>query len=168
MSEETVEVYPSSTIKFGAGFDTPQFTARGTVAQQWGDIREAFGLEKSKAGTLAELLVEASLHAHALVNAATIGAKPAPSAQNANTEQADTAPAKKAPAKKAAARKSIADKKRSSQPEENTDDIEALIAGASTVKQLNDIYRKHKASVTDEQLELFAARKAELQEQEDK
>lgn len=163
MSEKT----SSLTIKFGAGYDAPWFVATGTVDEQHQQITEAFGFEpeRTKVRTLAELAVEASLIAHSLVNAATIGAKPEPKKQEPTFDPGDeeTRKANEPAPKKRAPKKSIASKARSAQPEENTQDIEALVAGAASLKGLADVYKKFQDTITKEQLKLFSARKAELE-----
>lgn len=155
------EQVPSSTIKFGAGYDAPNFTARGTVDEQREQIGAAFGFDPEYGSklTLAQLTVEASLYAHGLVQAATMGAKPQPTFDpgDEKTRKANE-PAPRSKGRK----KSIASKARSAQPEENSADIEALVAGAASLKGLADLYEKYKDVITKEQLELFSARKAEL------
>jgi hypothetical protein len=134
-----------TTIKYGAGFDHPWFTARGTVLQQRKQIAEVFGVEAGEK-TLAELTVEAALVAIGLTNAATgIGAKPG-RRQSAAPDALDEASAAARSGSKTKTQEivdrvtSIADKaKQEAQPEDATDDTFALIATAMSRKALEDI-----------------------------
>jgi hypothetical protein len=135
----------STTIKGSAGYDSPWWVFGGTVAEQKKQIQQAFGLEKSNANTLAELAVEASLVAHALVNASTLGAKPTTTSGGSRKQ-------------------SIADKKAEvANPEDATDKVEDLVANAVSPEALVDIYKAHQDNITPEQVKLFAAKKKELQ-----
>jgi hypothetical protein len=175
MSEDS-----GTTIKFGAGYDHPWFTARGTTTQQKKQIAEVFGVEPGDK-TLAELTVEAALVAIGLTNAANgVGAKPA-------TRRAAAAPATDALDEASAAARSgsktktqeivdrvtsIADKAKQetakgepeqAQPEDVTDDIEALIATAASRKALEDIRGAHKGGWTEAHQLQARQRLAELE-----
>lgn len=156
MSEEPAS---NTTIKFGAGHDRPWFVARGSIEEQRAQIGKAFGVAVG-AKTLAELAVEASLVAHGLINAADgIGAKPAGRVlPTGDTVAPGTTPedVRRSIAAKAAEREQA-------QPEDHTDDIEALIAGATSRKALEDIRDAHKANWTDAHQLQARQRLAELE-----
>jgi hypothetical protein len=157
-----------TTIKYGAGFDHPWFTARGTTAQQRKQIAEVFGVEPGDK-TLAELTVEASLVAIGLANAASgIGAKPA-QRQSAAPDALDEASAAARSAGKSKTQEivdrvtSIAEKAKQEQPEDATNDLEALISTAMSRKALEDIRSAHKGAWTEAHQLQARQRLAELE-----
>jgi len=144
-----------TTIKYGAGYDHPWFTARGTTAAQKKQIAEVFGIEAGDK-TLAELTVEAALYAIGLTNAGSgIGAKPAkrstasPEVQGKTTEEVQASIAQKAA--------------QEAQPEDATDDLDPLIATAMSRKALEDIRGAHKGTWTDAHQLQARQRLAELE-----
>jgi hypothetical protein len=167
-----------TTIKYGAGFDHPWFTARGTTAAQKKQIAEVFGVEAGSK-TLAELTVEAALVAIGLTNAANgVGARPSKQtpAQTTAVDEAAQA-ANQANTRRTETQKvvdrvtSIADKAKQEtkgqpeqgQPEDVTDDIEALISTATSRKALEDIRSAHKGGWTEAHQLQARQRLAELE-----
>ena len=149
----------STTIKFGAGYDAPWFVAVGTVAAQRKQLEEVFGLQESNANTLAELIVEAGDYATALGTAATLGNKRRVDKERTaavmKTRGDVTVSGPLGEVKKV----SIADK---AQPEDATDNVEELVANATSLDGLKDIYTKFKDTLTQDQLDDIKARKAVL------
>lgn len=137
-----------TTIKYGRDYDHPWDTFAGTVDQRRDQVAEAFGLtpdtDDGRSKTLAELTTEASIVAKRLYHVAvTVGAKPV-----TTIKQPEGAPVKQEP--------------EVGQPEDQTENVVALIENATTEDQLNDIWSAHKDKFNDEIIAQFKAQREKV------
>jgi hypothetical protein len=148
----------TATIKFGQGFECPWLVAENEdpeVLKSFLIAATGLDAERYDSEPLVKVMIQASILARGYYhNANEAGIKP-------KVKGAEVA--EKAAPKGGLAAQAKAAQERSSEPEDNTTDVAALIQNATSTDALNDIYEAHDGkNWPAELMELAKARAEEL------